>query len=523
MSLESEKSLEPQATRPWYVHDGDWWTEIVLVIIGGLLLEAYLQKKDFFLALRYQGYSAVQHVIPRIRTPKPRTAVLLVDDADYWKAGDDFPGGRSPIPRTYLASLVSKVANLNPKVIALDFDLRTAHQQAQPDDGSPSKDVLALTHEINRLSSDPNASRIVLAKSLWKKDGAYIRGLDIYDGLVNSRQIDTGFIALPHQTWRMPFPVRTEDAAEPLRPFSLQAADALNAREGKGPTSLPPGRVPFAPYRDVSEWVGHGKAALLAGDDPKTSGSNICNLEVDNRCRTVLASYFRDHASDPAIQKLFRDNIVLIGGDWHTRAEGQGDRADRYLTPAGDIPGVLIHASYIEGFRTYALNAPTRFGEYAIRFLDFWLSLGFALLLASFERRPRRVRLERFRITLTKIFTAVLFIFLVYVAGGITSRLGYFFDFTIVAITVAAHYAYDSVEWPWRKEEMDRDYTLLGIRALRRGIVAVANRLRLAFRPTAPPVATVPRDDAKPRIMQVGAVANAPADSLDKQLKTGTK
>ena len=553
-SVESEKPFEaPEGGRPWYVHDGDWWLEIIVIIIAGLFLEAYLEKNDYLLVLRYKGYDAVQSVMHLSPRDSVQTTVLLVDDADYWKTDEGFPAGRSPISRPYLARLVTEVARFHPTVIALDFDLRAEHTDPQKAQGPAAEGICQLAAAIHKVTADPAHLKVVLAKSLWKETTGYTLGADVYDDLTSASCSQTnaqptsvvsrdptaaglsaqtpgplpadwnagvseGFIALPHQTWRMPYPVRaTNRNGESLRldPFSLAIAKAANQAKPINNT----GRVPFAPYRDLSEWVGKGKSTLV-NDSPFDPAQNICQIGSPG-CRTVLASFFHNPKNN--VSSLFANRIVLIGGDWHTRAYGQGERADRYLTPAGNIPGVLIHAGYVEGFRTSALRAPTHFGENVIRFADFWVSLGFALLLASFENYPRHVRLERFAISAAKICTVLLFLLLAFVAGAIAARKAYFFDFTVVAIVVVAHYAYDSVEWPWRKEEMDRDYTLLVLRWMKARLLHAASWIRSTRKPQ--PAGRVRAASSSAQEHPTGQVRSGEpsTDSARQELKTGTK
>jgi hypothetical protein len=134
------------------------------------------------------------------------------------------------------------------------------------------------------------------------------------------------------------------------------------------------------------------------------------------------------------------------------------------------------------------------------------------------------VRLERFCISAAKIFTAALFLVLAFMASAVIVRIGYFFDFTVVAIVVVVHYAYDSVEWPWRKQEMDRDYTLLALRWMKARFLHAASRI--GSHRKAQPAGRVRAAASSPaQEHPTGQVRSGEpsTDSARQELKTGTK
>src|SRR5581483_3571729 len=233
-----------------------------------------------------------------------------------------------------------------------------------------------------------------------------------------------------------------------LPPFSWALA-----KQSEEPFVEPEKDVPFAPYIGLSEWTGVEGAKTLLNSGDFAENEPICNAK-DPACRTVLASTLRQ---DPSVAALFANkDVVLIGGDWHSRALGRGDFADRYLTPAGKIPGVFIHAGYVEGFLNQRFITPA--AKLFLIIFDIFLALALALSLKRAEQLPQPTLLKQFAVTGIRLLSVTIFILITVVLGFMAVRTWhYFFDFTIIALGVLLHYAYDSVEWPWRRREREND------------------------------------------------------------------
>jgi CHASE2 domain-containing sensor protein len=88
-----------------------------------------------------------------------------------------------------------------------------------------------------------------------------------------------------------------------------------------------------------------------------------------------LTVHARDVISAPPtdLKKWFAHRIVLVGGDWGLRSKGSDERVDIVRnTPVGDIPGVYVHATYIESL----LHG-------TIREMPGWVKITVELFLAS--------------------------------------------------------------------------------------------------------------------------------------------
>jgi CHASE2 domain-containing sensor protein len=64
------------------------------------------------------------------------------------------------------------------------------------------------------------------------------------------------------------------------------------------------------------------------------------------------------------------DRVVLIGGRWHGE-QGYGEPVDQHLSPAGDISGVALHATYIEALLAHQIS----------REWPFWVNFSFDIAL----------------------------------------------------------------------------------------------------------------------------------------------
>jgi CHASE2 domain-containing sensor protein len=55
---------------------------------------------------------------------------------------------------------------------------------------------------------------------------------------------------------------------------------------------------------------------------------------------------------DPATLAKLANRVVLVGGSWRTASLGRGELVDAHETPVGVLPGVLVHANYVEALLT---------------------------------------------------------------------------------------------------------------------------------------------------------------------------
>ncbi len=225
----------------------------------------------------------------------------------------------------------------------------------------------------------------------------------------------------------MPLPLQVDDKLDKnyrLDPFSLAVARARNDQIG-GPAVdnfADHSTAPFARYLNAEQW----------GDNKIVAAVEIADLvrQVDSHHTKVL----------------------LIGGDWHTRAYHQGDFADRYATPAGEIAGALIHANYAEDFWS---EKPKAVNEWLMLTFDCLFALALAWLLKRADESPQENMGQRFKIMGAKILIVTAAVLVTVIAGYLAMLGRYFFDLTVVVVGVLGHYAFDSVDWPWRERHTE--------------------------------------------------------------------
>jgi CHASE2 domain-containing sensor protein len=340
--------------RPWY------WGGSVVVILAVHFGADWVNESQSLLNIRYTLYRYALYCLPW--KPYAReTALVLIDDDTYYKGE---PEGRVPLKRQFLAKLVKTIAQYRPAVIAIDVDLRSEDPSGQklapahhgalqlpvtPDLADETADLLEAIRDTS-----PKC-KIVLAKIMIRNEN-YETKSDVYDGfdfklpgLAQSR-VSWGYVILPTDKRYVPRILRLPDGTT-LDSFALAAVRARYARALKG-----------------ADWEKSRLGLFLA---PKTmvshTVSEIMNPKTD---RSVLSDDFEHQ-------------IVLIGGNWSRQGLGQGPRVDTYSTPFGMLPGVFIHANYIETLLSHRTTIP--FGEVAA--VDLLAGALFAWLLGM-EHQP---------------------------------------------------------------------------------------------------------------------------------------
>jgi CHASE2 domain-containing sensor protein len=97
--------------------------------------------------------------------------------------------------------------------------------------------------------------------------------------------------------------------------------------------------------------------------------------------------------ANPDAERQCRNRIVLIGGRWRGE-NGFGEPVDQHLSPAGNISGVALHATYIEALLAHQVS----------REWSFWTNFSFDILLGlgiyygfeGIEDTRKKVRLLAF-------------------------------------------------------------------------------------------------------------------------------
>jgi CHASE2 domain-containing sensor protein len=372
-----------------------------------MYLGTWLGEHDVWIDLRYRIYQSFEWLSPH--PPKPtRTAVVLIDDEEYWKGR---PAHRAPIRRDYLSELVIALDKCDPAVIALDFDLRSPVT-----DGSmrESPEYLSETNKLTETVNAVSGQRPVILGATVNFDakGRYITDGAIYDGLKLSKgKVQTGYINLPYDVRQVPVAQLLATGCK-LDSFSESIVRAVNQdllTELDDDTSLPYGT--FMAEETFTQ--------VLAADVLKAQGGEVC--------------------------APLRHNIVIVGASWHQDAFNRGPWADTFTGPLGKMKGAFLHANYTEALLTARTYRPL--GDQYSLSLEFLFSVAVAVLLSLEIEKGLKFWLVGLSCLLVMAFSYFFW-----------QNLGIFFDFFFPVMFLLAHvyiehvreqegYKQDALKW----------------------------------------------------------------------------
>ena len=376
------------------------WVVVIALILLGMKIGSLLEEHHVGMNFRYITYRALQ----KFRPGNPfvqSTVVVVIGDEEYWK-GD--AARRVPINREYLAKIIGALAEAQPKLIAVDFDLRSPTPDGKPYVEHPDyeKERQVFLKTVDEISKHVP---VVLPETVTLVEGSYyLQESDIYDDYAfHSGKVLKGYINLPFDYRMVPLTLLMRDGT-PVKSMSEAIVENIN------PEAL--------------------KHIHKDGDFPYGRWLSIESFE--NR-HLVSATEVLNHNAE-AFEKI-RGNVAIMGSAWSKSAYGRGPFNDEHFTPVGDIPGVFMHANYVEallGERTYG-----RWGEISLKILEFTISLALASIFA-WPFRP----LVRF------IMVFLLCLFLLFLSYLSFLNLGRFFDFFVPTILVLGHAGFEQLrEW----------------------------------------------------------------------------
>jgi CHASE2 domain-containing sensor protein len=404
------------------------WARVMLVIVLGLYASHLAREHKSWIDLYlYQRLSELDW-----RPLEPRnTVIVLIDDEVFWRGR---LAGRNPLKRDYLAELITVLDCAGADVIALDIDLRSPDPNGQPADHPDyASETTMLVKTIKRSTAGPHpcitedasyrvpSRRIVLSRALGvSRDGNYVTEANIYDaaGFCHddaspaALTIYCGYLDLPQDIRILP-PALLLDDGHRMASFALatvQARRRLKPDEGLDVQD----RLRFGSYIPTETW--HGKE--------KGGPTGVVFL-----AREVLEQ------SPEARRQKFENKIVLVGGTWAELGYRRGQPVDLWPSPVGPIPGVFVHANYVEALldsRTH-VSLP----ELATRAIELGLLL---LCLLAFELRIRVwPKISLVGAVLLSVLLIAYFAF---------QNLGLAFDVFIPLLFLVAHAGFEQVlEW----------------------------------------------------------------------------
>jgi len=371
-----------------------YWIRLVITILAVQFLVGWADKKGWITGYRYGFYRFLQKTKPHKATDQ-NTVVITIDDDEYWMGK---PQGRAPIKRDYLACLVQKLDAAEAKVIALDFDLRSPAPDGKPvENRDYAKETETLLDTVKTVSS---RRAVVLARTIWKKNDDYVLNSDIYDGydFGQAPLIFKGYIALPYNRLKIPLTLKLKGDV-PLDSFSMAVVRAFRP---KALNSLP--EAADAIY-----------------------GTFIGSDDFDHRsAHEVLAGNAQD------LKAATSGRVVIIGGAWSRWAYGVGAKADSHETPLGPMPGVYLHANYVEAMLDEGTYPPLR--ERAVQLIE---SIVVAFMAIAFAIGD-------------KVWKKIVIVLGSWIVLGLVSyfsfiNLGVVFDLFVPALSVTLHWAFEHI------------------------------------------------------------------------------
>lgn len=307
---------------------------IVAALVLGVAKAASPYVYDYFglTNARSQFFQALLDWSPRPAEPR-YIKIVRIEDDEYWEGA---LAGRRPIKRDYLASLVSKLVQLNAYVIALDFDVRLPKPDSLEIPEDYRQETRTLIDAIKEAAR--RGKKVILATpASLVADYLYRQDTDIYqaNGLCLNREkvsenfigpqdpvtanVACGFIILPDDPLRIPPPIAMQDGSQ-MDPFSLAVAKAAN---------------PEAISRLIQKKKELGYLDFISHDMFQMANAIFS-------ARAIRLGLISPGALD--------SRIVIVGAGWSRDAAGRGPSVDTHETPVGDMVGVELHANFAEAF-----------------------------------------------------------------------------------------------------------------------------------------------------------------------------
>jgi hypothetical protein len=264
------------------------------------------------------------------------------------------------------------------------------------------KETAAFLAAIKQVSSETDVT-VVVARSIDRlPSGEYVPIGDVFGPLGTDREggrIRFGYILLPRDLRALPRTIPLAGGGD-QQSFARAIVAAHNPALLEHVLRDTTSAVPYGSYLPSSMFIQRSAGEVLNGDLVDLAGK-----------------------------------IVIVGGAWHERGYGMGRLVDLYYTPAGEMPGVFVHANFVEtllDLRTWPA-APAWF----VHTLEFVVVVALMIWLASAHRALHR---------LGRIVVALGLIVGVNVVA--LHFVGFYFDAVVPATSIVVHSVLDQVnEW----------------------------------------------------------------------------
>jgi CHASE2 domain-containing sensor protein len=300
------------------------WVRMALLLAAGYYAGHLLSSGEWLTQLRYDVYFRQLRMQQRGDAYPQRTAVVLLNDDDYWAPHFE---ARRPLKRDQLALLLDRLNQAGADTVVLDIDLRSPlPDQPAYDFPSYATEDLQLMAAVDRMCQA--GGHVVLSASVrYSADGAHYEQMpSIYATSQPALPcLHPGYIELPNDMRRLPGPLELQGGKhlDSLALAAVQIADPIVYTQ--------------IAHQDESNTDFRFTRFLTEADFATRDG------------RKFLFSTAEVRDTDTAIlHTQLADRIIFVGAHWHTFAAGTGPLVDTFPSPGGRLPGVMLHANYVE-------------------------------------------------------------------------------------------------------------------------------------------------------------------------------
>jgi CHASE2 domain-containing sensor protein len=400
------KFIRPFTRKGW-----GHWLRFALLLTAAGYAGHLLSTSAWLTGLRYSLYHRQLMMRDRSQLYPRRTALVLLNDDDYW--GNGFQS-RTPLKRGELAVLVDKLDEAGVNTVALDVDLRSPRPKEPgfefPDYQEEDKLLFAA---IARMCA--GGRHVVLASSVQFGDDGYVEMPSIYTGSLKQMScVVHGYIQLPFDMRQIAGSLELAGGAH-LDSMSLAitgiadptARDQAAANSGEG--------FRYSEYLTPEDFAAkNGRQFIFDGQ----------------QLRTMETKALRDQLAD---------KLVLVGANWHSFAYSAGPLVDMHNSPGGMEPGVMLHANYVEAMLD-STGTFTPISNETAELLEIGLALVLAMIGVLEIHSAWKWAAFFIALVLSILFTYTLL-----------QNLGLFLDFFIPMLMIIAHTIAEEALKMWRE------------------------------------------------------------------------
>jgi len=378
------------------------WVTVWALIFIGLYAGHRLEETPLPLRLRYWVYNLIERP-PQKDSFSDDLVVVMIGDEEYWKRdGASQPlARRSPLNRYYLAELIDNMTTAHPRLLALDVDLRAQTPTRFAFDDPIYHDENQCLAESMRAAQETIGCRVVIPRAITRNyDDTYVHEHDAFD-VYEPSYVSRGYIFGHFDVRRIPLPF-SDSTGMQIDSFAFAILRELR-------------------YTALDDALSNARGDFLYSD-----------FHHPKFFRIVPAGAIIRKDRE-ALQQL-QGKIVMVGGNWHNQAFDRGSLIDMHASPAGEIPGVLIHANWVQAMirkQTFGALQPA-----IEKLVDIGLSLLAALIFVVVVPNRRLLAIVGLNIA------AVIAVLLMWRFKGI------YFDFVLPMMLLGGHVAFEQIsEW----------------------------------------------------------------------------